>query len=52
MARLPQPLIESMDMTWPEDYKIREDTFYKILGQAIRKRAADEKRKEGEKKEE
>ena len=48
MARLPQPIIESIEVTWPEDYKEREKSFYAIIGQAIRKRNSSEKRKENE----
>ena len=46
MTRLPQPIIKTIEVTWPEDFKKREKSFHEILGQAIRKRTADEKRKE------
>lgn len=49
MPRLPQPIIESIKVAWPKNYKEKEKSFHEILGQAIRKRAADEKRKEDKK---
>lgn len=37
MARLPAPVVTEMDAIWPEDWAIREKSFFSILGQAIRK---------------
>jgi len=49
MARLPNPIIQNLDAIWPEDWTLREKSFYSIIGQAVRARAASEKNeKEGE----
>ena len=51
MARLPEPVMERIDSTWPEDSALREMSFSSILGQAIRKRATAEREMENKNKE-
>lgn len=50
MARLPEPVCEEVRAVWGEGYKDLQDSFFKIIGQAIRKRSRAEKKK-GEEKE-
>lgn len=49
MARLPDPITEGIETTWPEDWAMKEKSFYNILGQAVRKAINAEKLKAEEK---
>lgn len=48
MSRLPDPIIEEVQVAWDKDYKQLEGCLYKIIGCAIRKRNNSEKKKEEE----
>lgn len=48
MSRLPDPIIEEVQVAWDKDYRQREDCLYKTVGLAIRKRNNSEKKKEEE----
>ena len=50
MARLPDPQVEEILVTWEEGYKELQNSFFNLIGQAIRKKSRADKKK-GEEKE-
>lgn len=44
MARLPEPVTEGINATWPEGWALSEKNFNSIIGQAIRKAAMAKKK--------
>lgn len=50
MARLPDPQMEGMEIIWGQGYKELQSSFFGIIGQAIRNKNKEDKKK-GEEKE-
>ncbi|MBC8590648.1 hypothetical protein [Wansuia hejianensis] len=45
MARLPDPQVEEIRTTWGQGYKELQNSFFNLIGQAIRKKSREDKKK-------
>ena len=51
MSRLPDPVLNKLTVEWPDEseYKTREENFFNILGQAVRKAKLNNKKEDDDK---